>query len=152
MILESDFLHKCRQGAFDVAVVYSTSACHMALVHAAAIPFIYYDHSGIISSAKCYSVKASFELISFTGVSDETLAVAGYPFEPGRYPSSTSRYPLRMTMMERVWNTVAMLQEYALVHTTPTNWLTMLVNRALSNRRYNEMDAPITKLFQVGDK
>lgn len=68
-ILSSDLMDRLKSDSYDVALVYSGQPCHLAVVHALAIPFIYYDMAGF---------------------SDETVAAARLPMSPGIIPASVS--------------------------------------------------------------
>lgn len=45
-ILDSDLMDRLKDELYDVAVVYAGNPCHLGIVHALAMPFIYYDLQG----------------------------------------------------------------------------------------------------------
>lgn len=46
LILNSNLMDKLKKEKFDVAVVYAGNPCNLAIVHALAMPFIYFDLTG----------------------------------------------------------------------------------------------------------
>lgn len=46
LILNSNLMDKLKKEKFDVAVVYAGNPCQLAIVHALAMPFIYFDLTG----------------------------------------------------------------------------------------------------------
>uniref|UniRef100_A0A914UPS5 glucuronosyltransferase n=1 Tax=Plectus sambesii TaxID=2011161 RepID=A0A914UPS5_9BILA len=119
LILNSNLMDKLKKEKFDVAIVYAGNPCNLAIVHALAMPFIYYD---------------------LTGFSDETAVAAGVPLSVG-VPSSVSRFARPLSWTERFINGALMLKEY--IAQSGCSRLASLVSE-----RHRHMDGPISKMFR----
>lgn len=119
-VLNSDLMERMKQDQYDVALVYAGNPCNLAIVHAMAVPFIYFD---------------------MWGFTDETVAASSTPMLPGAIPSSQSTFPPEMSFSERLVN-MKLMAESLVPH---TNYSTLMEK---FSPRWKALDEPTTEMFR----